>query len=326
MPFDEPFTQEIETTVSRVGENALLQSILSWLKPVNPTTPKGIGDDCAVLDSNNFTSHLLTIDSLVYGQHWDASVSAQAAGAKLLKRNISDIAAMGGQPHCAVIALLLPSNVKLDWLQRFYDGLRSEALKWGIAIVGGDIAQTTKDLAISLTLLGAAEQPLLRQGSKVGDGIYVTGELGGSRIRKHWDFQPRLKEAQWLAQHAPIHAMMDLSDGLAKDLPCLLPQGTVACLDTKALPISTDAKCWAAEVGRPPLEHALTDGEDYELLWTAPKDDDHWMAAWPTHWETSLTQIGEVIPNPSGQAEKYLMDLHTGQKILTSGGFEHFVV
>ena len=176
------FTSLRADSVAALGEERLIAAIRRWLGRTTPPSPAGIGDDCAVLPPAP-GRQLLTVDPVIYGRHFDARVPARAVGAKLLKRNLSDLAAMGGRPTAAVIALTLDAGVRLDWLESFYRGLAACARKYRVPIVGGDIAQANGVLAASLTLLGAAagRRILTRTGACRGDWIYVTGVLGASR-------------------------------------------------------------------------------------------------------------------------------------------------
>jgi len=282
-----PFTKSFADSVSARGESALIRDIQRWLGPASPRAPFGIGDDCAVLPPVR-GRQLLTVDPVVYGRHFDDSIPARAVGAKLLKRNLSDLAAMGGRPVAAVLALTLDARVSLRWVEGFYRGLAAAAQRYLVPVVGGDIAQADGVIVAGLTLLGAATGPrvLTRTGAKPNDFIYVTGRLGGSlRNGHHWKFTPRLAEGAWLARRPEVRAMMDLSDGLAKDLPALTPAKTAAALDAAALPRRTGCD----------LSAALTDGEDYELLFTVNARTD--LAALERAWRrkfprTPLTRIG----------------------------------
>lgn len=285
-----PFTKKHSESVSAWGEEKLIGAIRRWLGGVSPRAPFGIGDDCAVLAPSR-GQQLITVDPVIYGRHFDATVPPQAVGAKLLKRNLSDLAAMGGRPVAAVLALTLDGRVSRAWLQAFYRGLATSARKYRVSIVGGDVAQADGVLAASLTLLGEAAGPrvLTRIGAKIGDWIHVTGALGGSLASgHHFRFAPRLAEGAWLARHTEVRAMMDVSDGLAKDLRALTPAGASPALEAAALP----------RRGTASIQAALTDGEDYELVFALARRTDPavfsraWARAFP---RTKLACIGRFV-------------------------------
>ena len=228
-----PFTKRHHESVSAWGEEKLIAAIRRWLGSASPRAPFGIGDDCAVLPASN-GRQLITVDPVIYGRHFDETVPPRAVGEKLLKRNLSDLAAMGGRPVAAVLALTLDARVSRAWLEPFYRGLAASARHYHVSIVGGDIAQADGVVAASLTLLGEAAGPrvLTRTGARNRDWIYVTGVLGGSLVTgHHFRFTPRLVEGAWLARQADVRAMLDLSDGLAKDLRALTPAGAAPALD-----------------------------------------------------------------------------------------------
>lgn len=286
-----PLTTRPAASVSAWGEERLIRAIRRWLGPASPRAPFGIGDDCAVLPASR-GRQLITVDPVVFGRHFDATVPPRAVGAKLLKRNLSDLAAMGGRPTAAVLALTLDGRVRQAWLEAFYRGLAACARRHGVPIVGGDITQADGIVAASLTLLGEAtgRRVLTRTGAKPGDWIYVTGRLGGSRASgHHFRFRPRLAEGAWLAGRPEVRAMMDVSDGLAKDVHALTPAGTQPALGRALLPRRAGAS----------LRAALTDGEDYELLLAVAQDADRaaleraWAEAFP---RPSLTCIGRFAP------------------------------
>lgn len=262
-----PFTGDPTRTVASCGESGLLRRLPLWLDQAMPAGPFGMGDDASVLPGDGPRWNLVAADSLVYGRHFDANATPEQAGRKLLCRNLSDIAAMGGVPAGAVVALIIPARTSLIWLERFHRGLAEAALRYQVPITGGDLAESHEDLSATLTIWGHAERPILRQGGqRSGDSIWVTGALGGSGLRRHLSFEPRLCEGRWLAGEATVCAMIDLSDGLAKDLPTLLPEGLGARLDCGAIPVHPDAREASALSGRSDLAHALGDGEDHELL------------------------------------------------------------
>lgn len=274
-----PFTQRRPDSVSALGEEKLIVEIKRWLGRASPRAPFGIGDDCAVLPASR-GPQLITVDPVIYPHHFNDLVPPRQVGAKLLKRNLSDLAAMGGRPTAAVLALTLGPTVRLEWLEQFYRGLSSCARRYGVSIVGGDVAQANSVLAASLTLLGEATGPrtLTRTGARIGDRIHVTGVLGDSlRTGHHYKFVPRLKEGAWLARRPEVRSMMDVSDGLAKDLHALTPPGATPALLTNILPRRSGVT----------VRSALSDGEDYELLFSLAADADAesfnraWKAAFP---------------------------------------------
>jgi thiamine-monophosphate kinase len=286
----QPFTKKVSASVSAGGEERLIGAIRGWLGDASPAAPFGIGDDCAVLRASR-GPQLITVDPVIYGRHFDATIPPDRVGEKLLKRNLSDLAAMGGRPVAAVLALTLDSGVDRAWLEKFYRGLARCARQYEVAIVGGDIAQADGVLAASLTLLGesAARRVLTRSGARIGDYLYVTGVLGASLPSgHHFRFTPRLAEGAWLAGRAEVRAMMDVSDGLAKDLHALTPPHSVAALEPAAVPCRPGA----------PLKNALTDGEDYELLFAVAgrADCDDFERAWRRAFpRTRLTRVGAFV-------------------------------
>lgn len=284
-----PFTRQPRQSVSALGEARLIAAIRRWLGTASPRAPFGIGDDCAVVPGSH-AAQLLTVDPVIYGEHFNDAVAPRAAGEKLFKRNLSDIAAMGGRPRAAVVALALDSRVKLAWLEQFYRGLAAVSRRFRVPIVGGDIAHHHGGIVATLTLVGEASgRVVTRTGASVGDRIFVTGTLGNSlRSGHHWKFSPRLAEGQWLARRSDVRAMIDVSDGLAKDLLALAPAGTVPVLDADALPCRTGADVRAA----------LVDGEDYELAFTldGKTDADAFIRAWRRHFpRTRISCLGRFV-------------------------------
>ena len=285
-----PFTQSPSAAVSAWGEEKLIRSIQKWLGEASPKSPFGIGDDCAVLPPSR-SRQLITVDPVIYGRHFDDSIPARAVGEKLLKRNLSDLAAMGGRPTAAVLALTLDSRTSRAWLEQFYRGLSACARQFDVPVVGGDLAQADGVIVASLTLLGVAagSRVVTRTGARVGDWIYVTGVLGDSLATgHHYRFAPRLAEGAWLARHADVRAMMDVSDGIAKDVHALTPARAKAAIDPASVPL------WPGS----DLRAALSDGEDYELLFVLRSGADRsqfaqrWRRAFP---RVRLSSIGQFV-------------------------------
>ncbi|MDG1891065.1 MAG: thiamine-phosphate kinase [Verrucomicrobiota bacterium] len=303
-----------------------LIDVLTRDLPLRDDSVVGPGDDCAVVAVGADVHQLLKTDAIVEGVHFDKQHPAAKIGRKALARPLSDIAAMGGKPHSALVTMGLPKDYDAQWILDFYDGLKQLAREFDVAIVGGETVCSPDRVFCSVALTGevARDTAILRSRAQVGDALFVTGDLGGSIEGKHLDFVPRLKEAQWLVQHFDIHAMIDLSDGLSSDLHSLCrSSGVGAELWGDYLPISRVARLRAKQGDRakPALVAALTDGEDFELLFcVAPVDavklKDSWREAFP---EISVTCIGKLLEEP----EVMLQEQH-GKRPLGCHGYDHF--
>jgi thiamine-monophosphate kinase len=324
-----PFTTSPPEAVTALREIALLRAMREWLGIVSPPSPQGMGDDCAVLDLGATHAILAKSDGVVYGRHFDDSAKPGAVAAKLLKRNLSDIAAMGGTPKHALVHLVIGRNLSSAWLKEFYVGLAKCCQEYGITVAGGGTAQGPEGVfAADLTLLGiAGANVLLRAGAEIDDAIFVTGELGGSILGKHLEFTPRLVEGQWLSQQNGVRGVIDISDGLAKDLPEILPADSDAQIDPAAIPISAAAKKLSGQDKQPVLTHVLTDGEDYELLFAlnSALNPKTFAESWRKTFTTKLTQIGTIVAADDRRHDRQLRDT-TGQPLLKpgEGGHEHF--
>ncbi len=306
--------------ISTLGEVALLKRMRAWFGASMPPSPEGMGDDCAVL--KRAAGNLLAADSLLRGRHFDDHADPAQVGAKLLLRNLSDIAAMGGEPQYALISGFLPPDTSLQWLERFCRGMSTCAAEYSTALVGGDLTESVEGPGFSLAIAGQAKRPLLRTGSHPGDSIWVTGFLGGSILGRHLCFPARIPEGRWLAQRQEIHACMDLTDGLGKDLHALLQGGLAAALDIQSIPVSRDARLCAERSGLPPLHHALNDGEDYELLFTlgVGTDPDDFKRQWNQAFDTPISCIGVIRP----LEHHPVFDATTGNAIDSAHGYTHF--
>jgi thiamine-monophosphate kinase len=225
-----------------------------------------------------------------------AEVGPRRVGRKAMAVNLSDIAAMAGRPVAAVVSVGLPRQGGRALAEELYAGLREMADRFATAVVGGDTNSWDGPLAISVALLGEAVPPgpVRRSGAKPGDHLLVTGPLGGSILGKHLDFTPRVDEALQLLQAAPLHAMIDVSDGLSADIDHLCEEsGCGAVLWADSIPIA-DAAHQMAD-GRTPLEHALGDGEDFELVFAmAPEDARRLLREQPIPGIT-LTAVGLCV-------------------------------
>ncbi|MGO8928626.1 MAG: thiamine-phosphate kinase [Limisphaerales bacterium] len=295
--------------------------------PTNPSVVVGAGDDCAVLDIGVPDRQLLfKTDAVVEGVHFMPETPPEKIGHKALGRCLSDIAAMAGTPTAALVTIGLPGTFKSDSVEAIYAGLNALARRHHVAIVGGETTSNPGGIFISVALLGWVPRGkgVLRSGAEVGDAIFVTGELGGSLAGRHLDFEPRLVEARWLAQHFSLHAMLDVSDGLAGDLRHILTASRVGAeLLATSIPISREARraAKAGSAAKPAMLAALTDGEDFELLFTVASRDavpvlDAWKKQFPG---LALTCIGKIK-----EGEGITIRDKQGVRPLTAHGFVHF--
>lgn len=322
-----PFIKNSETDsqLSAFGERALIECLEDWLAPVSVPAPEGMGDDCAILDIPAGKRQILTTDYVTFGQHFSTDIRPDQAGAKLMKRNLSDIAAMGGDPGPALLSLLCGPDTSVYWLECFVRGLCESALRYGVSIVGGDVSQLNAgNFSAGLALTGTIGSAFkLRHTAAIGDHIYVTGDLGGSLAGKHYEFEPRLDEGRWLASRAECSAMMDLTDGLAKDLDAVLPLHSSAAIDTMQIPVSEATTNASKTDGRSALEHAFCDGEDYELLFccSASSDLEVFEADWQERFpHLRIHRIGSI----AGAEKARFVDASSRKPLGFAGGFEHF--
>lgn len=282
----------------------------------------GIGDDCAVvrLDPAAGPDLLLTSDPVIEGVHFSPGTPFQAVGHKAVGRVLSDIAAMGGEPRWALLDVVARPDMDVAALDALYRGASALARAFNLSIVGGDLARGSRfevhAFAAGVAPRGAA---ILRSGARPGDILMVTGALGGSRSGRHLRFLPRVREGRFLRRWAT--AMIDLSDGLATDLRHLLDQsGVGARLEAAAIPVSAAAR--RLRDRRSPLDHALRDGEDFELLFTVPSRKRRaFLAAWRKAFDLSCTSIG-IITRATRRLECVGRDGRL--RLLHEKGFEHF--
>lgn len=292
-------------TLRDIGEDELIRRLIGLVP--HDAGAAGPGDDCAVVDDGLPWLQLLKTDALVAGVHFLMDSPPRAVGWKAAARVVSDIAAMAGRPDRFLVTLALPGSLSVLWIEDFYRGIADCLAKYEAVLAGGETSSVPDGsaLVISIAATGKVgrEDLLLRSGAKIGDHIFVTGKLGGSLQGKHLDFTPRVEEAEWLARNFKPTAMMDLSDGLAKDLPRLASASHVGYrVDHNALPISQGCT----------IQQALSDGEDFELLFTVPQAlKSPLVDAWPDQFPfLSLTEIGAIVAHKESDT--------------LEGGWEHF--
>lgn len=269
----------------------------------HPLVRLGIGDDAAVLRLAGRKQCVVTVDLLT--DHVDfvlTQVDPRRVGRKALAVNLSDLAAMASQPLAGVVALALPRARGMELAVALYEGLLPLAEQYGVAIAGGDTNSWDGPLVIAITLVGKLTKrgPLRRSGARPGDRIVVTGSFGGSILGRHLDFEPRVREALLLAERYRLHAGIDVSDGLSIDLARMAAEsGCGAALDLRAVPIADDARQLAAQLadGSTALDHALADGEDFELILAVPpREAERMLAEQPL--DVPLTAIGQFVDEP----------------------------
>ena len=303
-------------------------ALIAWLRerlPPHPLLKLGIGDDAAVLNMAGVERCAITVDALT--DHVDFELSRgddpRRVGRKALAVNLSDLAAMAARPLAAVVALVLPKKNGLSLSQALFEGMLPLAEQYNVAMAGGDTNSWDGPLAVSITLLGKVTDcgPLVRGGARPGDRILATGSFGGSILGRHFDFQPRVDEALLLNESYELHAGIDVSDGLSIDLYRMAKEsGCGAILQADAIPIADDARelSRTRADGVSPLDHALGDGEDFELLLAvAPEEAKRILADRPL--DILLTDIGEFVAEPG----LWQRDATGTKKPLAPKGWEH---
>lgn len=293
--------------VADIGEDALVSRLLAQLPEAPAELLVGPGDDCAVVPFSGSEWQLLKTDAIVEGVHFLPGENRRRVGWKAIARVVSDFAAMGGRPRWFLITVGIPADAAIAPLEELYQGMADCLQAFGAALVGGETTRVPSQsgLFVSIAATGIVEKShlLLRSTACRDDVVFVTGRLGGSLAGRHLDIQPRLAEAHWLASRGFATAMMDLSDGMAQDLPRLArASGLGFSVDTNALPCHEGAS----------VTQALRDGEDYELLFTcdpalAEQLLPEWREAFP---DTPLTCIGRMVD--------------MAESMHLSGGWDHF--
>ena len=289
--------------------------LIDWIRNQvsdRPPVTLGIGDDAAWLSLGSNSEMLVAVDMLMEGVHFTfPPATPQLAGRKSLGVNLSDIAAMAGKPTAAFVAVSLPKSRGMEFAREVHSGIIQLANEHDVVIAGGDTNSWNGPLAVSITVIGQplGPRPVCRSGAKPGDWIFVTGALGGSLASgRHLTFTPRVNEVRQLAQMVELHAMIDISDGLAADLHHIMDASRVGSeIDAARIPLTQSAN--KATDGRLPLIHGLSDGEDFELLFAvSPADGQLLLSQWNN--ATPVTCIGKItteagcrLRHPDGRVE-----------------------
>ncbi len=305
------------------GEWQLIDWIRARARLDATAVPIGPGDDMALVDLGE-NGCLVTTDTLLEGTHFRlATATPRQVGYKAMAVSLSDAAAMAAEPVCAVAWVGLPETRDMAFAEQLCLGLSDAAARFACPVVGGDVTSWPHPLAIGTSLVArpAGVEPVRRSGAEPGDLLLVTGDLGGSVLGRHLEFVPRVKEARLLARAVTLHAMIDLSDGLSTDLGHLARESGVAAeIDAKTVPISSDAERLAKTDGRSPLDHALNDGEDFELLLAVAPEDGRRLIKENPLGNLRLTHIGRITQGGG------VTILRAGgeRRPLQPGGYEHF--
>jgi len=274
-------------------EEEFLHWLRSRIKPRHPLL-LGIGDDASVIEKRD--GHIVvTTDAVLEGVHFKSDVEPEAVGYKAAAVSLSDIAAMAAEPIALYAASALPHDYGGEYARRMVEGLLKAVEPFGAQLAGGDYTLWKNPAAVVTTVVGVTRRPIRRSGAKVGDSICVTGEFGGSSLGKHLNFTPRVRESLRLAKDFNINSMIDVSDGLALDLSRMMDASGVGCIVyEEKVPISRAAYELSERDGVSPLKHALSDGEDFELLFTVAPSDARRLIK-DRSIGVPLSVIGEVV-------------------------------
>lgn len=288
-----------------MGEFELIAAIRRSCRALPANGFEGIGDDCAVLPVGDGEALVFTCDALCEGVHFlRSATSPEALGAKALAVNLSDVASMGVRPAATLLALSLPSDLDEGWAERFVAGYTAEAARCGVALVGGDTTRSMSGVVLSVTAIGRGSEANLkrRRDARIGDAIFVTDRLGASAAglrdilagrcdtplaELHRTPRAEIEAGAWLGTRSEVHAMMDLSDGLASDLRHILAASHCgAAIDLEAVPVAAGAT----------LDDALGGGEDYKLLLTAAGEESDRLAAdFEARFGRPLYAVGRIV-------------------------------
>jgi len=301
-------------SLKQLGEFGLINKLAKGIKN-DKSVIAGVGDDAAVLKFTKKEYLLLTCDMLVEDVHFLRSAHPENIGWKAVCCSVSDIAAMGGVPKWLIVSIALPKDLEAVYIDNIYKGIKKAASKFNVNIVGGDTVSSSK-LVIDVAMVGSVKKSNLkkRSNAKQGDAIFVTGALGNSvKSGKHLKFTPRLKESQVLVNNFNINSMMDISDGLSGDLWHILEMSKAgAVVYEKYMPKAKGAS----------LDSAFNEGEDFELLFTAPKKEAlRIMEKFPFFSKTPVTCIGEIIKAGFGLT---LIDKNNKPIQIRPKGYDHF--
>ena len=330
--------------LQEIGEFGLIHRIRRGITSSDPALVQGIGDDVAVIEVGETATKalLVTTDILIEDIHFDLSwTDPSQLGRKALAVNLSDIASMGGIPKYFLISLGLPKNLSLSFISSFYRGLKKEAKRFRVELIGGDTS-LSKTIVINICLLGEGEKKdlLFRRGARVGDDLFISGTPGDAAlglkllqkkgkikgaeglIKKHLSPCPRVELGQAIAKRHWATAMIDVSDGLLIDTSHLLQESRVGVrVWEDRIPLSRLYQKWIRFFSKDPFQLALSGGEDYELLFTAPPEMRKRISSLARSLRIPITRIGEILPIREGLR---IMKKDGKDYSPSRLGFEHF--
>ena len=324
-----------------IGEFGLINRVRKWMSSSVPALLQGIGDDVAVMEMGT-RALLATTDVLIEGFHFERSwTDPYRLGKKSLAVNLSDIAAMGGTPRYFLVSLGLPKDLPLSYISRFYLGLKATAKRYRVDLVGGNTSLSQK-MMITICLLGEGVRKdlLFRNGARVGDELFVSGTLGDSALglrilqekglrgnprpllERHLSPCPRVELGQAIARHRCATAMIDISDGLLSDTRHIMEESRVgAMIWEDRIPLSPSYRRASAIYSKNPVHMALSGGEDYELLFTAPPEKREKISSLSRSLRIPITCVGKILP----KAKKLTIVREDGTTYVPSRfGFDHF--
>ncbi|MFO8002037.1 MAG: thiamine-phosphate kinase [Marinilabilia sp.] len=331
--------------LSEIGEFGVIERFARHFKDMTGNKITGIGDDCAIMPMDDHYEQVITTDLLIEEIHFLRSkISPFNLGYKSLAVNLSDIAAMGGRPTGSFLSVAIPPDMEVEFMDEFIEGYRALSGKYGVPLLGGDTTKSPGKLVINVCVTGITERGKARMRSQArpGDVVCVTGPLGDSAgglkvllanheaeeefrplLNWHWKPEPAVNEGLWLARQEAVHAMIDLSDGIASDLEHIVRgSNTGALIDVDKVPLSHALKQASEKHGWNALEMALTGGEDYRLLVTiGPEYYKIIKEAYDQHFSEPLASVGYITEQTPGK----IGWTQNGKAVeLDKGGFNHF--
>ena len=331
-----------------MNERQIIEYIAALAGPADARLIKGIGDDCAVVAKDGRQVWLLTMDTLIEGVHFDPAFHPpEKLGRKAVSVNVSDIGAMGGRPAFILLSVGMPRGFDEAWFRAFARGLTAGCREYGCFLIGGDTVASPQGFNCSLTVIGEAEadRVVYRSGARPGDTVWVSGPLGGAAAglellrrgiepgnplftpfrEQHLNPVARVELGRRLGENGLVHAMMDLSDGLATDLAHLCKQsGVGARLAGRELPVLPALAAAARLVGTDPEGWAIGGGEDYELLFTADADARLPLLDLGRQCGLPLAPVGTVVAGEGVTLIRQRADGTDEEVAIAYRGFDHF--